>query len=36
MNVSTLSFLKARDLIMHTFPTDLYLMNFVFSNTLKN
>ena len=35
MNIHTLSFIKARDLIMHTFPTDLYLMNFMFSHTLK-
>ena len=32
--ISTLSFIKARDLIMHTFSTELYLMNFILENTL--
>ncbi|WP_330205256.1 class I SAM-dependent methyltransferase [Cyanobacterium sp. Dongsha4] len=32
--ISTLSFIKARDLILHTFSTELYLMNFILENTL--
>ena len=31
--ISTLSFIKARDLIMHSFSTELYLMNFILDST---
>jgi hypothetical protein len=36
MNVNTLSFLKARDLIMHSYSTELYLTNLILSHALES
>jgi hypothetical protein len=35
MTINTLSFLQARDLIMHTYSTDLYLTNLILSRALE-